>query len=129
MFEQHHILLSLEGPRASGVGVGKTRIACQASEDGKLSDSFQLLKDFKGENGINYCNDVLLEVKKSKSTNSENEDESSIQSKYWDIKQQDFTQCEMYSLEDSSCKVRFYHNNIDANKHFENVDNLQVTFS
>ena len=70
---------------------------------------------------------MQTEVKRIRGTDSDNEDDVNIQT-YLDIKQQDFTQCEMYSLEDSSCKVRFYHNNIDHDEHFKNEGHIQVSF-
>ena len=90
-----------------------------------MADSFQLLKDHKDENTLPYCDNVQKEVKRIRGTDSDNEDDVNIQT-YLDIKQQDFTQCEMYSLEDSSCKVRFYHNNIDHDEHFKNEGHIQV---
>lgn len=118
-----------EGDKAKGIGVEKTRIACQSSEGGTLSDSFQLLKSPKGENDVNYCDKVQAEVRKALGTSSDNDDGNSGQSSnYASISQDDFTRCEMYSLADSNCQIRFYHNHIDDNKHFRHGDHVQVTF-
>ena len=123
-----NIFLVSEGVKAKGIGVEKTRIACQASEGGTLSDSFQLLKSHNGETGAEYCDKVQAEVRKAQGKNSDNDDGKSGQaSNYEDISQDDFTRCEMYSLADSNCQVRFYHNNIDHDKHFKHGDHVQVS--
>ena len=117
-----------EGDKAKGIGVEKTRIACQASEGGTLSDSFQLLKSPNGENDVNYCDKVQAEVEKAQGTSSGNDEGNSGQaSSYESISQDDFTRCEMYSLADSNCQIRFYHNNIDHDKHFKHGDHVQVS--
>ena len=127
MITQNIFLIS-EGDKAKGIGVEKTRIACQASEGGTLSDSFQLLKSYNDEIGDEYCDKVQAEVRKAQGTNSDNDDGKSGQaSNYESISQDDFTRCEMYSLADSNCQVRFYHNNIDHDKHFKHGDHVQVS--
>ena len=86
------------------------------------------MKSHNGENGAEYCDKVQAEVRKSQGTNSDNDDGKSGQaSNYEDISQDDFTRCEMNSLADSNCEVRFYHNNIDHDKHFKHGDHVQVS--
>ena len=81
------------------------------------------------ENEPNYCDEVQAEVTRARGTNTDDdEDNAGQESTYASIAQDDFTRCEMYSLVDSSCKVRFYHNNIDSDKHFQNGDHMQVIF-
>ena len=127
MITQNIFLIS-EGDKAKGIGVEKTRIACQASEGGTLSDSFQLLKSANGENDAQYCDKVQAEVSKAQGASSDNDVGNSGQaSSYESISQDDFTRCEMYSLADSNCQVRFYHNNIDQDKHFKHGDHVQVS--
>ena len=87
------------------------------------------MKSPKGENDVNYCDKVQAEVRKAQEISSDNDDGNSGQaSNYASISQDDFTRCEMPSLADSNCQIRFYHNHIDDNKHFRHGDHVQVSF-
>ena len=111
-------------------------IACQPSVTGeaqKLENRFYLLKDKAQrrnvENGENYCKDVLEKVRDfQKEGNSEEETEEEV---FETIDQSEFNKCEMESCGDlcGDCKVRFYHNYIDKDSHFErNRDGNQVRY-
>ena len=126
-----------EGNLATNIDDRITHIACQPSETGaaqKLENRFYLLKDKirrrNVENGENYCKDVLEKVRDfQKEGNSEEETEEEV---FETIDQSEFNKCEMESCGDlcGDCKVRFYHNYIDKNSHFErNKDGNQVRYS
>ena len=81
------------------------------------------------ENRENYCKDVLEKVRDfQKDGNSEEETEEEV---FDTIDQSEFNKCEMESCGDlcGDCKVRFYHNYIDKDSHFErNKDGNQVRY-
>ena len=81
------------------------------------------------ENDENYCKDVVKEVRKFQ--NEGNDEEETEEEVFDTIDQSEFNKCEMESCGDlcGDCKVRFYHNYIDKDSHFErNKDGNQVRY-
>ena len=124
----------IEGDQAKVIDAGITRIACQPSVDEKLSIKFHILSDLdkarKDENGNDYCNDVLENYHPDNFGNSTEDDEDSNQNQ--DVQTlmlgeedlfRSFKQCPMTSCGDlcGDCEVRFYHNSIDGDEHFDEV--------
>ena len=125
-----------EGNLATDIDDRITHIACQPSEEGavqKLENRFYLLKDKTNrrtaEIGENYCKDVLEKVRDFQKDS--NTDEETEEEEFDTIDQSEFNKCEMESCGDlcGDCKVRFYHNYIDKDSHFEtNKNGNQVRY-
>ena len=82
----------------------------------------------RDENGNDYCNDVLENYHPDNFGNSTEDDEDSNQNQ--DVQTlmlgeedlfRSFKQCPMTSCGDlcGDCEVRFYHNSIDGDEHFD----------
>ena len=81
------------------------------------------------ENDENYCKNVVKEVRKFQ--NEGDNEEETEEEVFETIDQSEFNKCQMESCGDlcGDCKVRFYHNSIDKDSHFErNKDGNQVRY-